>query len=152
VRALLAEPGVRSVVIEPGTSANDRAGAQAGREGTSLEVARRTPRVQPVLREPWIPHDGEPVPQDPRATAVASGTFELALEPHAQAPSAGGADDGTPNRRTNDRRSRAESTHALRAVSLSAQGDGIVTLILFGIAAIALVTSLILGVLIALRP
>jgi len=40
----------------------------------------------------------------------------------------------------------------LRAVSLSAQGDGIVTLILFGIAAIALVTSLILGVLIALRP
>lgn len=136
LRALLSEPGVRQVQIEQGVSAGDSESAEAGRRGIQVEpTARASVRVDPVLRRSTDPRNPTDAPAVHRAAAG-----------DAQASDAGAFGDGE----FESPRPSADWSVPARRNAPHAAG-GIAARILFGIAAVALLASFIIAVLIVVR-
>jgi len=154
LRSLLAEPGVRSIVVETGVAADERAGASAGRAGVFVVAANRgSSRVQPVLRGagPSSPDDDasavrRPTPAAPFPHAAAADPFGAGAGGLAERQSMG--DTLEPASAAGWDRSAAQTDPRRDG---DGDGEGVLPYILFGVAGIALIASFILGVLIVLR-
>jgi hypothetical protein len=133
LRSLLAEPGVRSIAVDPAVSAGDQPGARAGREGGAIESGLRAPaRVQPVLRGAPASHAAA----EPRT--IASGTLALRSTP------------GAPDAPTSARGDPWPIESRLRQ-SAPTLGSDLFAYILFGVAGVALLASFVLALLILFR-
>jgi hypothetical protein len=125
---LLAEPGVRQVVVRAGASAGESAAADAGRNGTAVVVAARaSTAVQPVLRDAGASE----------ANAVRTPQPAAAREWSPQPQAAPVADFHAPLDFPRDR--------------LPAQSSNTLAYALFAVAGLALAASLVLVILMMLR-
>lgn len=134
LRTLLAEPGIRQIHAEPAVSAGESEAAEAGRRGAIVEIAQRpSTRVDPALR---MPGDS----RVPRAAAVVAATEQ-------NAPATLGDDGASPAPRSFEGPGRADA----RPWQPQPPSGNLVASILFGIAAVALLATFVLVVLIVLR-
>ena len=132
LRTLLAEPGVRHLHVERGASAGESEAADAGRRGVVVEpVQKASTRVDPVLRTVTAHSERNELGGSSDARSSSGRAAPV------QSAGVGGLQDSAWSPPT--------------AWYTPAPGRNLAASILFGIAAVALLTSFILGVLIVLR-
>lgn len=144
LRAMLAEPGVRVITVEAGVTAASQPGAEAARIGAPIEAAARlNTRVQPVLRG-GAASRAAPEPRGPSLPAFAPvervAGMSSPMDGEDRAPSALGA-----------ARAPWETDHRILTGRIGVGSSDFLAYILFGIAAMALLASLFLGVVILMR-
>jgi hypothetical protein len=144
LRAMLAEPGARVITVETGVPAANQPGADAARTGAPIEaVLRMNTRVQPVLRS----GDASRAAPEPRGASVTRfvptervAGLSSPTDGEARAPSALGS-----------ARAPWDADHRSVASRIGVGSSDFLAYILFGIAAMALLASLVLGVVILMR-
>jgi hypothetical protein len=144
LRAMLAEPGVRVITVEAGVTAASRPGAEAARTGTPIQAAARpNTRVQPVLRSGSASR-AAPEPRGASAPAI------VPTERVSGMSSPLDGDDGAQSA-LGSVRMPWKTDHRILASRIGVGSSDFLAYILFGIAAMALLASLALGVVILMR-